>query len=151
MRGAGWLFSLLIAAVGVSCARPLGSIYGSGTASADVLWAVPYRVVYDMNALFLRRSSKSDVVVFTTDTEGAVRSIPIKDVTINIITNPNQPNELVLIPPDEDYQLQSPGRKIIVISYDDLSVEYSIEVKDPLGVGEETDGGSGLIIIWKRP
>jgi hypothetical protein len=132
-----------------SCARPLGSLYDDTVSDHDELYAVPYRVVYDINALFLRRS---DVVVFTSNKEGALRSVPITDVTINIAVNPDQPDDLVFIPPDEDYQLQSSGRKIIAISYDGLSVRYSIEVKNPLGAEEGDDGGgSGLTVEWLLP
>ena len=149
VRGAGWLFKIvIIAAVCASCS-PIGSVYNDGKATAhDELWAVPYRVVYDINNLFRRQH---DVAVFTSDKAGALQPIPVAKVEIKVAEDPDDPDTAVLVPPDENYPFYTPGRRLVIISYAGLSASYSIEVQNPYGIpdeGEEQEGRSGIIIIW---
>jgi len=133
------LFWPLVAAfIFTSCAPPLGYINDGGTAGEELL-AVPYRIVYNVNNLFQRRS---DVAVYTSS-RGTVRSIPVKDVRISVIENPSSPNALTRIPDGADYPLENAGRKIIVLAYKGLEARYSIEVQDPLGIGGGGSGGGG--------
>jgi len=154
VRSKNWLFwSLLTVFVFTGCAPPVGYITGGAGSASDELLAVPYRIVYDVNNVFWRHS---DVAVFVSY-KGLVRSIPIDDVKISVIENPSyKASPLIEIPPDEGYQLEYAGRKIIVIEYNGLEARYSIEVQDPLGIGGENpdDGnvqmGSGGI-NWVYP
>jgi len=151
VRGAGWLCNIVIIAAVCAGCNPVGSIY-DGTAKKtahDELWAVPYRVVYDINNLFRRQS---DVAVFTSDKEGALQPIRITDVEIKVAEDPDNPDAAVVVPPDKDYPLYTPGRRLVIISYEGLSARYSIEVQNPYGLdpddGEDTNGLQGIIIRW---
>jgi len=134
------------------CAPPVG--YVGGTADEQLL-AVPYRIVYNVNNLFQRHS---DLSVFTSS-KGALRPIPIENITISVIENPAYPDIIIQIPDDEDYSLEYSGRKIIVLSYNGLEARYSIEVQDPLGIGGSGSGEGGNVeiggggggIIWVYP
>lgn len=149
VRFINWLFwSLLTVFVFTGCAPPIGYIAGGTSTAGDELLAVPYRVVYEINSLWRRRS---DVAVFTSS-RGLVRAIPVRDVKISVIENPSSPDDLIEIPNDEDYPLEKPGRKIIVVEYNGLEARYSIEVQDPLGLGGEGNEGNVQMgnggIIW---
>ena len=133
------LFWPLLTVFILSCAPPVG--YLNDGAAGEELLAVPYRIVYDVNNLFQRRS---DVAVYTS-LRGAVRSIPVRDVKISVIENPSFPNDpLIEVSADEDYPLTNKGRKVIVLSYKGLEARYSIEVQDPLGVGGDGSGGGNV-------
>lgn len=153
MRSIYWLFgSLLTVFVFTGCAPPIGYIADGTDSASDELLAVPYRVVYDINNLFQRRS---DVAVFVSY-RGVLRSIPINNVKISIIEKPSNPDTLIEIPNDEDYVLERYGRKIIVIEYNGLEARYSIEVQDPYGLGGDNPNEGNLQmgnggIIWEYP
>jgi hypothetical protein len=141
---------LLTAFVFTGCAPPIGYITGGTGSASDELLAVPYRIVYDVNNLFRRRT---DVAVFISY-KGLVRSISVDNVKISVIENPSNPDSpLIEIPKDEDYPLERSGRKVIVIEYNNLEASYSIEVQDPLGIGGDNnnDGNIGMGncgVIW---
>ena len=155
-RDAGrvYRFFLLIACV-TACAAsgcsPIGSI--SGYSTVDLFWIVPNRVAYEINDLFLR---KSDLRVFTSY-GGVVESIPLEKVEIFIAEKPDQTekNKLKIIPLDENYPLDTAGRKLVVVEYGGMSDNYSIEVRDPNGLGGGNgnggEGGSGIEIEWEVP
>jgi hypothetical protein len=143
------LFWVLLAVfVFIGCAPPIGYISGGNGTGNEELWALAYRVVYDLNNLFRRNS---DVAVFTSY-RGALQPISIKDVKISVIEDPSSPDILIEVPVDEDYPLDKPGRKIIVLEYKGLEARYSIEVQDPLGLtdpnGEGNIGMGNGGIIW---
>jgi hypothetical protein len=148
--GIKYLYRFLIIAITVfttaGCADPIGNIGGSG--SADSLLTVPNRVSYELNELFLRNS---DLQVFISS-QGVVQPIPIDQVEIGIAEDPDYPDELEFIPLDENYALNNQGRKLIIVEYNDLSARYSIEVRDPYGLGGSggggTGSGTGIIIEW---
>ena len=143
---------LLIACIAVcvvGCAPPIGSIGGSAT--DDIFWTVPNRVAYDINDLFYRNS---DLQVFTSY-RGVVESIPLVQVKIGIAEDPDyQPDEVIYIPVGENYGLKNKGRKLVVVEYDNMSASYSIDVRDPFGLGGTgtgSEGGSGIEIEWETP
>jgi len=140
----------IIACTVAACAQPIGNIGGSGSAkSQDALWAVPYRVEYNINDLFLRQEDLSVLASY----KGMVQYVPVDKVELNIIKDPDWTNELSPIPEDSPYRLEEKGRKVIVVTYGDLSARYSITVKDPFDLGGGGGGngsgeGSGIIIEW---
>ncbi|MDR0457255.1 MAG: hypothetical protein LBH20_11305 [Treponema sp.] len=134
------VFIIAIAAVMCAACTPIGSVY-ENTQANDQLWVVPYRVVYDMNHLFKRQS---DLAVFTSSDQGELKPVPLNKVQISIAEDPNDTNAQTIITPDEDYQLQKVGRKIITIKYGTLApVNYSIEVQDPYNMGNGNGSGNG--------
>jgi hypothetical protein len=148
------VFILIIACVAASvttnCFSPVGSIGGSAT--DDLFWAQPNRVAYDMNDLFMRNS---DLEVFTSY-KGVVQSIPLSSVKIGIAEAPDyEPDVIIDIPLSENYSLKSTGRKLVVVEYNKMSTAYSIEVRDPFGIGGGTGGGQGggpgIEIEWETP
>jgi hypothetical protein len=151
-------FTILIAAlVCAACAPPVGSVY-ENTQAHDQLLVVPYRVVYDMNHLFKRQN---DLAVFTSSDQGELKPVPLDKVQISIAEDPDKADAQTIIAPDEDYQLEKAGRKIITIKYGTLApVNYSIEVQDPYNMGNNGNGNgngsgnggdeeqTGIIIDW---
>ncbi|MCL1921506.1 MAG: hypothetical protein FWG50_10620 [Kiritimatiellaeota bacterium] len=126
-----------------------------GDIDLDELLAVPQRMVYDMGDIFYR---ETDLSVFASYS-GNLQPIPINDVTIKIIEDIHSPEDSIPVN-GGGYWLAVPGRKIISVSYGSLAAEYSIEVKDPFGIGGGNgsggnsgtslgNGGSG--IIWDYP
>jgi hypothetical protein len=143
------VFLLVIFAV-TSCVPPIGNI--GGTIPHDAIWAVPYRIVYDINDLLLKQS---DFLVFASF-RGSALPIPNNDIEIGIVEDPDfAPNNITPVPPDESYLFRNAGRKVVVITYNKLSTRYSIDVRDPFGLEEpgngNGNGGSGVGIIWWRP
>ena len=128
------------------CSSPVGNIGGSG--AVNVLLTVPNRVAYNLNDLFRRNV---DLQVYTSYI-GSVQEIPVEQCEISVMEDPDNPDELTTVPLDEDYPFKSMGRKVIVVNYYNLSNQYSIEVRDPFGLGENNgnigSGGPGIIIEW---
>ena len=148
------LLSLIaIAAVfaATGCAPPVGYIGGASTAGADSLWAVPYRVMYDINDVFVR---SEDLLVFGSR-NGIVFSIPVEEVDIGIIDNPDSSDEVdEWFPKNGDrYLFRVKGRKVIVVRYGGMSTQYSIEVRDPYEIGDiiGPGEGGGIIVEWGDP
>jgi hypothetical protein len=104
-----------------------------------------------MNEMFMRNS---DLEVFTSN-RGLVQSIPLSLVKIGIAENPDVPDSKEYIPLDENYALRTKGRKLVVVEYKNMSVAYSIEVRDPLGLGGGNGTGPGegpgIEIEWETP
>jgi hypothetical protein len=104
-----------------------------------------------MNDLFMRNS---DLEVFTSN-RGIVQSIPLSLVKIGIAENPDVPDSKEYIPLNENYALRTKGRKLVIVEYKNMSVAYSIEVRDPFGLGGGTGPGPGegpgIIIEWETP
>jgi len=146
-------FCIVIAVSAGGCTPPVGNIGGAGAGdSADNLWSVPNRVVYDINDLFIR---ESDLTVFISN-RGIVESISVKDVEIFIIEDPDfNADEMQPVPLDEWYPFTSEGRKMVVIYYSNLSTHYSVQVGNPYGAngngggnGSGSGSGSGITIEW---
>ena len=144
------------ACAAVGCAPPTGSIYNKGSdkkhdsaSERDAFWTVPNRMHYIINDPFDRQEDLSVFAVF----KGIVEAIPTDQVEISIIEDPERPTEPVPIPrafPDEFYIFRKPGRNIVVVSYNEMSARYSVEVNDPYNLSgdPDDDGNGGIIIIW---
>jgi len=145
-----WLFTfiLLLAAV-TGCTPPVGQI--GGTAGDDQLLAVPQRSVYNVNSAFF---PDTDVRVFTTY-RGRMQPISIEHVSFGVVENLYQLDNIFMLSPGEGYLFEFEGRKIIVVSYNNLSTRYSVEVQDPFGIGNGNGGGTndggGTVIVWSYP
>jgi hypothetical protein len=84
---------------------------------------------------------------------GAVESIPVNKITIEVIEEPypeNPPMVSFPYPKEEPYIWQDIGRKIIILKYRGKEFRYSVEVVDPSNIGPSTDpkDGSGIVIVW---
>jgi len=142
----GIVIIIAVLAAVAGCA-PVGTI--GGGKDYDSMWTVPYRVVYDINDLFVR---SKDLSVFASY-HGTIQSIPVKKVSISIIEDPDWYDDEIPIPTDSNYPLLETGRKEIVIRYGKLETRYSIEVRDPFGLegNSNNNSGSGIIIEWENP
>jgi len=138
---------LIIALAAAGCGPPIGNIGGYG--DSDLLWTVPNRVAYDLNDLFLRNS---DYQVFISY-HGVMQYIPNDQVKVAVAEDPDFPDEREFVPLEENYALITEGRKLIMVEYKELSAQYSIEVRDPFGLGGTggSDSGTGIIIEWETP
>ena len=139
------LIAIAVFFAAAGCSSPMGIIGGSRV--DDVLLTVPKRVAYDVNDLFRRNA---DLQVFSS-CRGVVQEIPVERCGISVMEDPGYPDELSPVPPDEYYAFTSMGRKIIVVEYLNLSNQYSIEVRNPFGLGGGNSGsanGSGIVIEW---
>ena len=151
-----FLISIVVSFFIVSCSPPVGYIQSNSSAGHDDFWIVSQRNVYNLGDAFERAS---DLRVFTSS-RGTVRSIPVGDVEIRLIKNPDAaiPDEPISINNGRYTLVESvvgAGRKLIIVSYGDKAAEYSIEVLDPYGVGNggngngEGNGGSGIGVTWQ--
>ena len=144
MNGLCKFLAVTVVVIAVSgCTPPNGSIDSAG----DQLLAVPYRVAYEVNDLFLRYE---DLSVFAS-LRGALMSIPVDQVSIAIAEDPYLPDVLTPVALDEDYLFFSGGRKLVIVTYKKLSARYSVEVRDPYSVGENGNGSSsnsGIGVVW---
>ena len=129
---AGVFFTLLFLSF-TGCAPPVGQL----SDSALELLVVPQRMVYNPGDLFQR---DSDLSVFTSS-NGILTPVNIATVDISIKEDPTRPDSASLV--NGKYQLIYTGRKIIVLSYQGLTAEYSIEVRNLNG----GNGGGGNVII----
>ena len=143
-----FLIAIVAVCIVVGCAPPVGSIGGTAAVGLDSMWAVPYRVIYDINDLFLRYE---DLLVFSSR-RGAVFPIPVGTVAIGVIEDPDWSDEEFPVPMEDAYLLRKKGRKVIVVRYGGMSTQYSIDVRDPYDIGDPSDpsggGGGGIIVIW---
>ena len=140
-------YVIIITALAAAGCSPIGTI--GGDADFEKMWTVPYRIVYDINDKFQRYE---DLSVFASY-HGTIQPIPVGSVKISVIEDPDWSNEEVLVPPDDDYYLIEEGRKVIVVKYGNLSARYSIDVRDPYGLGGNhgNGDGSGIIVEWAEP
>ena len=160
-----FLFVLVVPVLLSACIQPVdpdlgwqpngpGGPDGPGAPSDyDDFWAVSQRNVYNLGDYFDRNS---DLLAFALS-NGSVIPISVDNVTIDIIINPDSSALYEMVPVSANtYRLSTnvgSGRKIIVVSYEDKTAEYSIEVMDPHNLdpgngGGGSGGGSGIGIIW---
>ena len=140
---------LIFACTIAACGLPAGTIGGS---AIDELLAVPHRVVYDVNDLFIR---SEDLTVFALS-RGNLQLVPIQLVEIEIIDNPDWPSgNTHIVPPDEFFPFTEAGRKLVIIRYGALSETYSVEVRSGGGGnggnggnGGDDDDGPAINIVW---
>jgi len=150
----------------VACGPPIGYIGGSGgsfTGDHDDFWTVPRRQVYNLGDDFVRAE---DLWVFAT-ASGAVMRIDVDNVIISLVTNPSAstPDAPITIFSNGNgngygngngrsvYTLGThigKGRKLIIVSYDGMIAEYSIEIMDPFGLDSDdgSEDGGGVWIRW---
>ena len=126
------LFSLFF----TGCAPPVGQL---NDWAFNELLAVPQRMVYEPGDLFQR---DTDLSVFTSSPNGNLNPVDIAMVDILIKEDPSRPENTR--PVNGEYKLNISGRKIIFLSYQGLTTEYSIEVTDLSG-GNGSGGGSIII------
>ena len=145
---ARYLTVILLLPVFAAC-TPMGSVFDGSSTTADEMWVVPRRHEYRAGESFL---PQNDLYVYVYNM-GMVESVPVSQVSIGIITNPNSANPNAPIPiPTSGTQLVNGigvGRKLIVVEYNGFApATYSIEVRS---VVEEGGGGqgSGFHVIWQ--
>jgi hypothetical protein len=148
MKHPSRFFIILAVSVSIAaCSPPVGNISSKG--GLEDMWAVPKRVAYyEMTDLFTRDHLKVLGMY-----RGAVESIPVKQVTIYIVENPDfSPDTEILFPSDQPfYDWKGYGRKEIVIKYHGKIYRYSVEVANGGGgpPGPDPDG-SGIVVIWLK-
>jgi hypothetical protein len=112
---------------------------GVGETSGDALIPVPKRWSYNLNDVF---NKNQDLLVFVTNTNGALSPVPIAQVNVFVDDEPVT-----------TYLFKSDGYKDIFVTYSNLSSSYTVSVGDPLGIGNADNGdggdgdGPGIIII----
>jgi len=149
-----------------ACGPPIGHISSPDSiviGDHDDFWTVPRRQTYNLGDDFVRTD---DLWVFISS-NGAVQRINTERVAIRLITNPNAstPDAAITMSGDVNgngngngngyrgYTLGThigKGRKIIIVSYDGMNAEYSIEILDPLGLDSDdgNEDGGGVWIKW---
>ncbi|MCL2008081.1 MAG: hypothetical protein FWG77_08355 [Treponema sp.] len=147
-RFTGFLIIFLLGFYYAACGLPIGTIGGSGVNEFDGLLVVPHRVYYNIGQNFNRNA---DLSVYTVS-RGVLLSISTGIVEIGFIADPLVPEDKVIIPLDDPFPLDTTGRKLITVTYENLEEQhYSIEVRDPLGIGNgngSNGGGQGIDIVW---
>ena len=146
-----FLVFLLFSFVFAACAAPIGVLYipyDPGT--YDNFWVTVRREVYHFGDTF---DKNNDLSVFASS-DGMVSQIPVSEVTISLIRNPDStaPNGPILIDVDE-YRLVASvvgaGRKLIIVTFGNMTTSYSIEVFDPQSIDDPDNGDStGIGIRW---
>jgi len=136
-----------------------GSNYNGGSPYSarshyDDFWVVSYQFEYNLGDNFNRNK---DLRVFVSS-QGLVEPVPIKQVDISLITDPDftNPNLINMFSNNsynDTYRLSSnvrTGKKIVVVTYGENTAEYTIKVFDPMGVDPGGSGsGSGIGIYWR--
>jgi hypothetical protein len=146
MKRLSRFFILLAVSVSIAaCSPPVGYISSKG--GLDDMWAVPKRVHYEFNHPFER----TDLTVLGMY-RGAVEEIPINQVDIYIVENPDGVDEVLFDPKEDLYGWEYSGRKIIVIKYpsEGKVYRYSVEVADALDgpIIPPPGGGPGIYPWW---
>lgn len=147
MRKLFGLLIILTASFAVAaCFAPTGSIDGGrGKSGDDALWAVPNRILYDLDAVNGEFDSATDLQVFISD-RGAVGVVPIKKAQLYIVENPGNTSERkYAINGDGKYLFRSPGRKQVEVEYNGMDTRYSVEVRGTTFGGDDDDFTH---IIW---
>jgi len=147
-------FFIVILPLFAAACTPLGHVFDSDSSfSGDEIMVIPRRHEYKAGEYFL---PKEDLYVYIANEEGAVKSVPLSQVSIGIVTNPDSttPNDPVPISASgaQLVAAMGTGRKLITVKYSGLDpATYSIEVRDVLGGtgGDGTGDGSGFYVIWQ--
>ena len=149
------IITIIVASCAVfSCAPPIGTIKrGSAVAgNLDEFWTVPRRQYYIHGDDFVR---KNDLWAFASY-NGLVETIPIEKVEISLVKNPRAAPAAwdTINIKNGAYTLVSSvgtGQKLIRVTYENMTAEYSIEVRNPDGTRDPEDNngnGSSVIIKW---
>lgn len=145
-------FIIIIAvSFAVASCYPLGYTHDAGF---DDFWTIPQRQYYTLGDDFVRTS---DLRAFASS-RGMIEAIPASDVEIALVKNPDAeaPGDPIPIV-NGRYRLISSvvgtGRKLVIVTYEGKTAEYSIEVRNTDGSidpGDQGSGeGSGIGIIWR--
>lgn len=135
-------------------AAPVGFIGGGDGAPSgaiDSLLVVPHRSLYSVNDVLSRGN---DFSVFAHYANNTIVKIPAGKVGIGIIENFRDPApEVMNVSPEDNYCFLSDGTKGVVVSYNNISAQYTVQVIDPFGIGGESSNenganGPGITIKW---
>jgi len=149
---ARYFITVILLLLVLAACSPLGSVFDSnGSFTANEMWIVPRRHEYRAGEYFLPRN---DLYVYVSNEEGTVKSVPISQVSIGIVSNPNSATPNAPIPvPTSGAQLVNgigTGRKLVVVEYSDFEpATYSIEVRAVIEDGGGSGQGSGFRIRWE--
>jgi len=127
-------FVILIAAYTASGCSPVGSIGGSDTD----LFCVPNRLTYNVGQYLM---PNTDLQVYISS-QGVTKSVSLSLVEISIAEIPYLPNDLIKVPLNTGYKLESAGKKMIVVKYSGLDTSYFIDVS------ASTGSGTGITLKW---
>jgi hypothetical protein len=125
----------------LSGCSPIGYVSAPGTSNPDDFWTVPRRLVYDEGSDFIRAD---DLWVFVSS-KGITQKIDVGQVFIRLIKDPESDKEASVNRVNINHittltkSLVGVGRKLIIVSYQDMSAEYSIEINDL--TGNNSNGG----------
>jgi hypothetical protein len=142
-------------AVGCTPVEPVGSTGGGGggggggpSGSIDSLLVVPHRSLYPVWDTLVKGR---DFSVFAHYANNTIAKISPDEVSIGIIEDLGAPGNIASVPPETNYLFSTYGTKGVVVFYDTISAQYTVQVLDPLGVGGEPGGGGngpGITITW---
>ena len=137
------LILVIAAFAAAGCSFPVGNIGGSPPRSGayDGLLVEYTRSSYNVGQSFL----PGHLQAFTTDRSGVKQPLSAGAYSIVVIENPARP--AVVSPPvtASGYQFTTAGEKAIQVRYNNLQVQYRIDV---LPSGSETSQTSGIVIVW---
>lgn len=147
------LFGLMIiiaaACTAAACFSPVGTIdtrRGSSDGD-DALWAVPNRIIYDLNPIEGVFDRNTDLQVFLSD-KGDVFIVPVSKTELYIVEDPGYASERkIFLNGNGRYVFQKAGRKQVEIHYNEMICYYSVEVR-AVPFGEGDDGEGFFEIIW---
>ena len=141
----GYLLISIAACLLAACFSPLGTIDGSSYVTGDdALWAVPNRILYDLDERNGEFDSNTDLQVFVS-VRGVIRVVPVHQAQIFIIENPGTGSERrMALDSNGRYLFRTPGRKNVEIHHMGMMTWYAIEVRGILF----SDDDDSVNIIW---
>jgi len=146
-------FIIVLLPLFAAACTPIGHVFDSESSfSGDEVMVIPRRHEYKAGDYF---RPGEDLYVYIASEEGAVKSVPVSQVSIGIVTNPDSatPNDPVPVSASGAQLVAAigTGRKLVTVKYPGLvPATYSIEVRDILGgSGDGTGEGSGFVVIWQ--
>jgi hypothetical protein len=146
--------ALAMGAAGCTPVGPLGATGGAGgggpSGLVESLLVVPHRSLYSVNDTLWRRY---DFSVFAHHADNTIVKISSDAVEIGIIEDLNNPGSVTPCPLEDNPLFTSEGSKGVVVSYNNLSAQYTVQVLDPSGMGGGNSGGGGgngpgITITW---
>jgi len=151
-RLSGFIIVIAAAFFAAACSSPFGAVDGETgrggvTEGDDALWAVPNRILYELDERNGEFNRNTDLQVFTSN-RGAIQIVPVHLAQIFIIENPGLINESrVPLNSNGRYLFLRPGRKHVEINHRGMTTWYAVEVRGTdYGLGG--NGGGGFDIIW---
>lgn len=141
------------------CAPPIGALRVSAGGTADTLWQVPRRTIYETTPLNNRFIPSEDLLVFVSY-KGVVNTVPITQVKIELCKNPNAAElEFTSIdnpPPGATngyhrfYDEDKGKRYLVRVFYNGMYSEpYSIQVGALIDDDDDNGGDGGIIYVWR--